>query len=80
MTKSSKKVKSNASTQAEPWIKMNTGVKIIAVASVLMAILTGVTTVPALGWLEGLAWALGFGALIWVIFYGMMYIQKLLRK
>lgn len=80
MTKSSKKVKSKASSVSEPWIKMTTGKKIIAAASVAMAVITGLTTVPALGWLEGLAWALGFGVMVWALFYGLLYAQKFLHK
>jgi len=45
-----------------------------------MAVITGITTVPALGWVEGLAWAIGFGAAIWLIFYGMMAVQRFLHR
>ena len=59
---------------------MTTGVKIIAAASVLMVVITALTTVPALGWLEGMAWALGFGVLVWIMFYVLLKIQKFLHR
>ncbi len=80
MTKSSKKVKAKTDLKAEPWIKFGTGIKIVALASIAMAVVTGITTIPALGWLEGSAWALGFGAAVWLMFYGMMAVQRFLRR
>jgi hypothetical protein len=53
----------------KPWISMKTGLRIITAASIVMFILTAVQTVPALGWVEGLLYALLFGVLVWVIFF-----------
>ncbi len=64
----------------EPWISMRRGVVIIAVTSVGMAVLTAIQAVPALGWVEGLLWSILFGALIWVIFFGMNFFNRLFRR
>ena len=65
---------------AEPWISMRSGLIIIAIASIAMAVLTAVQTVPVLGWVEGLLWSALFGALIWIIFFGMNFINRLFRR
>jgi sterol desaturase/sphingolipid hydroxylase (fatty acid hydroxylase superfamily) len=54
--------------QAGPWISMRTGLTAVTLVSIAMAALTGYTTVPALGWLEGGLWAIGFGAAVWLAF------------
>lgn len=51
-----------------PWISMRTGLTAVILASIGMAVLTAYTTVPALGWLEGMLWAAGFGAGVWLAF------------
>ncbi len=51
-----------------PWISMRSGLTIMVLVSVAMAVLTAYTTIPALGWLEGSLWALGFGAGVWIAF------------
>ena len=65
---------------AEPWISMRSGVIIIAIASIGMAVLTAIQAVPALGWVEGLLWSALFGALIWIIFFGMNFIHRFFRR
>ena len=47
---------------------MRSGLTIVILLSVGMAILTARTTIPALGWLEGSLWAIGFGAGVWLAF------------
>lgn len=64
----------------KPWISMRKGVNIIAVTSVLMAVLTAWQAIPSKGWLEGILWGLLFGGLIWVVFFGNILINKFLRK
>lgn len=59
---------------------MRTGIIIIAVASVAMAVLTAWQSIPELGWLEGSLWGLFFGGLIWAIFFGNILINRLLRR
>lgn len=59
---------------------MRTGLKIIIVASIAMAVLTAWQVIPSLGWVEGILWGLLFGALIWVIFFGNILLNRFLRK
>ncbi len=47
---------------------MRSALVVMVLASVGMAILTANTTIPALGWLEGSLWAIGFGAGVWLAF------------
>jgi hypothetical protein len=66
--------------EVEPWISMRSGLMIIAIASIGMMVLTALQTVPTLGWVEGLLWSALFGAMIWVIFFGMNFINRLFRR
>ncbi len=59
---------------------MRSGLIIIAIASLGMAVLTAIQAVPVLGWAEGLLWSALFGALIWVIFFVMNFINRLFRR
>jgi hypothetical protein len=65
---------------SQPWISMRSGVKVMAVVSVIMAVLTAWQVVPSRGWLEGILWGLLFGAMIWAVFFGNIFINKLLRR
>ena len=60
----------------EPWISMRSGIIIIAITSIGMTVLTALQAVPAMGWGEGLLWSILFGAAIWVIFFGMIFINR----
>ena len=64
----------------QPWISMRSGLKIIMVTSVGMAVLTAWQVVPSKGWLEGILWGLLFGALIWAVFFGNILITRFLRR
>ena len=64
----------------QPWISMRTGVRIMAVASIGMAVLTAWQVIPVKGWLEGILWGLLFGALVWAIFFGNILITRFLRR
>jgi hypothetical protein len=64
----------------QPWISMRSGVRIIAVTSVIMAVLTAWQVVPSRGWLEGILWGLLFGALVWAVFFGNILITRFLRR
>lgn len=64
----------------QPWIPMRNGVRIIAIASIGMAVLTAWEVVPQKGWLEGILWGLLFGGLIWAIFFGMLFFNRLMRR
>jgi hypothetical protein len=76
----SKEEKAKNPSVAQPWISMRTGLKIIIVASIAMAVLTAWQVIPSLGWVEGILWGLLFGALIWVIFFGNILLNRFLRK
>lgn len=67
-------------SMAKPWISMRTGLKVVAVASILMAALTAWQVIPTKGWVEGILWGLLFGALIWGIFFGNILLNRLLRR
>jgi hypothetical protein len=78
--KSNKQSEPKTRDKAEPWINMRSGLIIIAITSIGMMVLTALQAVPALGWVEGLLWSALFGALIWIIFFGMNFINRLLRR
>ena len=65
---------------SKPWISMRTGIKVIAGASIVMAVLTAWQVIPSTGWVEGILWGLLFGALIWGIFFGNILLNRFLRK
>jgi hypothetical protein len=65
---------------SQPWISMRSGLKIMTVTSIAMAVLTAWQVIPSKGWLEGILWGLLFGALIWAIFFGNILITRFLRR
>jgi len=66
--KSEQRKSAPAQDSTKPWVSMRTGLIAVTLASVAMTVLTAYTTVPALGWLEGMLWAVGFGAGVWLAF------------
>ena len=78
--KKKKEMKELQEAMSQPWISMRTGIKVVAVASILMAILTASQVIPSKGWLEGILWGLLFGGLIWVIFFGNIWLNRFFRK
>jgi uncharacterized membrane protein len=72
--------KSSTSLPTEPWISMRSGTVIITFTSIGMAVLTASQVIPIKGWLEGILWGLLFGGLIWVIFFGMIFINRFLKR
>ena len=75
-----KQVKELFSQPVKPWIPMRNGIRIIAITSVAMAVLTAFQVAPVKGWLEGVLWGLLFGAMIWVIFFGMIFLNRFLKR
>ncbi len=65
---------------SQPWISMRRGLIVIAITSVVMAVLTAWQVIPSRGWVEGILWGLLFGALIWGIFFGNILINRFLRR
>lgn len=82
MSKNSKKTKKEKpkDPMAQPWISMQSGVKIIAFTSIAMAVLTAWQVIPSKGWIEGILWGLLFGILIWAIFFGNILLNRFLRR
>jgi hypothetical protein len=82
MTKKSKKRKEEKAKNlvSQPWISMSSGMKIIALTSIALAVLTAWQVIPSKGWLEGILWGLFFGVLIWAIFFGNVLLNRFLRK
>ena len=65
---------------SDSWISKRRGYILITIISLGMAIYTGSQTVPALGWLEGLLWAVGYGGSIWLVFMGALFITGKARR
>lgn len=85
MAKPSKEEKKSGKKQeAQPipgaWIKMRTGILLISVLSLAMAVLTAWQAVPLKGWLEGILWGVFFGGSIWVIFLVFLLYGRLFRR
>ncbi len=64
----------------QPWLSLRGGLIVMAIVSVALAILIAWQVIPANGWLEGIGWGLLFGAMIWAIFFGNLWLTKKLRK
>ena len=64
----------------KPWVSMRGGMIIMAIVSLALAVLIAWQVIPNNGWLEGIGWGLFYGALIWAIFFGNLWISKKLRK
>jgi uncharacterized membrane protein len=75
-----KQSKSITPLPAEPWISMQNGKLIIIFTSIGMAVLTAIQVIPVKGWVEGILWGLLFGGLIWIIFYGLIFVNRLLKR
>jgi len=64
----------------KPWIKKKTGFIVISVVSVAFAILTAAQIVMGSGdWGQAILWGVIFGAMVWIVFFGMSWIQGLLH-
>ena len=72
--------KEEQSLPAQPWVSMRGAMIIMAITSLALAILIAWQVIPANGWLEGILWGLLFGGMIWVIFFGNLWVSKKLRK
>jgi hypothetical protein len=83
VSKKSKKKKKEQDLQQklnQPWISMRSGVRIMAVTSLGLAVLTAWQVIPSKGWLEGILWGLLFGALVWAVFFGNLLITRFFRR
>lgn len=59
---------------------MRTGLILITITSLVMAVLTAWQTIPSQGWVQGILWGIFFGGMIWVIFLGNILINRFLHK
>jgi hypothetical protein len=64
----------------KPWASLRSGMIIMTITSLALAVLIAWQVIPNNGWLAGIGWGLLFGALIWAIFFGNLWISKKLRK
>jgi hypothetical protein len=64
----------------KPWVSMRGGMIIMVITSLVLAVVIASQVIPSTGWLEGIGWGLLFGAMIWAIFFGNLWITKKLRK
>ncbi|HAD07722.1 MAG TPA: hypothetical protein DCE76_11255 [Anaerolineaceae bacterium] len=64
----------------QPWIPFKTGLIVVGVVSVLLAIWTVITSNPELDLLERILWGVVFGGSIWVVFLFFLVINRLLRR
>lgn len=60
-------------------MSMKTGMRVIWVASIGMAVLTAVQVIPERGLAEGAFWGIVFGGMIWLIFWGYYLLHRFLR-
>ena len=80
-TKKTPKVKEKEEESLmKPWVSMRGGMIIMAIVSLALAALIAWQVIPNNGWLEGIGWGLFYGALIWIIFFGNLWISKKLRR
>ena len=81
MTKAKKAdTKEKSSSSPNAWISMRTGVGLITVISIGMAVLTAWNAIPQKGWVEGILWGLLFGILIWAVFFGALAFNRFVRR
>jgi hypothetical protein len=62
------------------WISMRSGLTLISLISILLAIFTSLRAIPIKGVVEGILWGIIFGGSIWVIFFGALYLNRLMRR
>ncbi len=62
-----------------PWIGMQTGLIVITILSIGMAVFVAWTVIPATSTREGILWGLGFGAGIWFVFVLALAFNRFVR-
>jgi hypothetical protein len=72
--------KSMPSLPTEPWISMRNGIIIITFTSIFMGVLTSIQVIPVKGWVEGILWGLLYGGMIWIIFFGLILVNRFLKR
>ena len=83
MAKSNSKSGSRSSKSDQPidapWISRSTGLIVIGVVSVLLAVYTGWQIYPAGGLVTAIEWGLGSAAALWLVF-GLSYLFNTLIR
>ena len=81
MAKSKSNNASSKSNKAidEPWLSKSTGLRIMAVVSILLAVYTGWQVYPAGGLGTSILWGLGSAAALWAVF-GISYLFNVLIR
>ncbi len=77
MAKSKKNKTPEETPQYGPWISMRTGLIVITITSIFMAVLTTVQVWDTRSPLEAIFWGIVFGAMIWAVFLGMLFFNRL---
>lgn len=72
--------KEKAKPSDQGWIPIRTAMIVIGVVSLAMTVLTGSTTIPALGLWEGLLWALIAGGSLWLVFLIGLLFHRFMRR
>ena len=59
---------------------MRVGLILVAIVSVIMAVLTAWQAIPMKGTVTGILYGVAFGLGIWIIFFGNLLVNRLLRR
>ena len=79
MSKKEKPKTDQQQSMTSPWISMRTGLRVVALASIGMAVLTAWQVIPSMGWGKGILWGLIFGAMLWAVFGLMQLFYRFMR-
>jgi len=80
--KSTKKLAKQKSLQeniSDAWISMRTGLIVMALVSVALAVWIAWNAVPTQGTVNGILWGIGFGAAVWVVFLIALTFNRFVR-
>lgn len=61
------------------WISMRTGIRLITVISIALGIFASIN-LRAGGWGQSLLWGLVFGGSIWLVFFLILWVNRLLKQ
>lgn len=64
----------------EPWISSRTGLIVMTILSLALAVYTGWQLIPSQGVVKAVLWGLGAGVAIWAVFFFMLFFNRSLRK
>lgn len=85
MGKKARKKAEARETQSEtdlfaPWISMRSGLIIMGIVSIGLAIWTAYQTYPQNGLVNSILWGVIFGLSLWLVFFGFILFNRFLRK